>query len=194
MTKMAYFHVFETIIYGLMVAKWLTDANNLYTFRAKIKFYWPYLLLVFLVLLKLVNSYYENLDSKVYDAVNNEWFFFHVIILPPLLLYSLIHHLFPDKYDEVNLRSYILTDYRRIFFSLSFLTEAMGIYRFCIHHSIRTGKSAWEIYLITLGDWWFYMPHLGLIVLGILALRRSEILLKIYVIVSLVVEVIFYFD
>ncbi len=195
MTKFSYFHVFESILYGLMLAKWLLDTNNLYTFRAKIKFYWPHTLQVFIILATIVNNYHFNLDSPVYDAVdgdNGEWYFLHVIVIPPLLLYSVVHQLFPSHYDQVDFKSYFLVENRKIIFVLGALTHAFGIYRFCIHHSLRTGLSPWEIYLKTLGDLWFYMPHLGVVLSFVVAFWKNESFLKVIIILSLTATVFVY--
>jgi hypothetical protein len=150
--------------------------------------------MVFIILATIVNSYHFNLDSPVYEAVgsNGELFFLHVIILPPLLLYSVVHQLFPAEYKQVEFRQYLLVDNRKIIFLLIAFTNAINIYRFCIHHSLRKGQSAWEIYVNTLGDLWFYGPHLIVAITLLIAFWKNELLLKIYAIFALASTVFVY--
>lgn len=192
MSKFEYFHVFETILYGLMLAKLIIGVNNLYTFRSSIKFYWPHFLALLYIFLAIVNSYHDNLDSSVYSAVEDEWFFLHVIIIPPLILYSIIHHALPSEFKGSDLKGLLLNKNRRIIFFLGTAYGILSIYRLMLQWSIEKESSALSIYFKTWNDAWFIIPHTLTLMFLIVAIRKSEILLKILLVLAVLSQVLFY--
>lgn len=192
MSKFEYFHVFETIFYGLMLAKLVIGINNMFTYRKTIKFYWPYVLMIIYIFLVIINSYHDNLNTPVYGAVTNESFFLGVIILPPLLLYSIVHQGLPKKFKGMDQREFLLIKNRRIIFSLGFILGILGMYRLVLGWGLEKNESLIEIYIQTFADAWFLIPH-ALILMNLAnAIWKNEILLKVVIVFALLTQILFY--
>lgn len=176
-----------------MVSHLIQRVNKIYAYRKTLKGYWPYFLLVFYIFSSVVNTFHDNLNSSLYESVDSEGFFLLVIIVPPLLLYSLIYHAFPLKLQGCDFRGFLLHENRKIIFSLAFVWGGFTIARSMIEQSIDSGINPITIYFETWKEAWFIIPNGFTLLALIIAFVENETLIKSFAVLSFLAMVLFFF-
>ena len=176
-----------------MVSHLIKGVNKIYANRKTIKGYWPYFLLLFYIFSSVVNTFHDNLDSSLYESVNSEGFFLLIIILPPLLLYSLIYHAFPLKVSGCDFKYFLVQDNRKVIFGLAFIWGAFAIARSMIELGIDSGRNPFAIYFETWQQTWFIIPNGFTLLCLILVFVPNEVLIKVFALLSFLSMILFFF-
>jgi len=193
MSKFEYYFIFETILYGLMLSMLIQGVNKIYTYRKKVRGYWPYYFLLFYIFSRVINSFYDNLNSPLYETVDTEGYFLLIIITPPLLLYSVIHHGFPDKYTDCDFREFLLQTNRKIIFLLAFFWSVFVISRSVIEWAIESHKNPFVVYFETWREPWFIIPNGFTLLALVIAFVKNELLIKVFAVLSVISVFLFFF-
>ena len=142
MTKLEYYHVFEAILYGLIVAKLFLGWNNLIQNRKSIRVYWAHILLTIDCFLIVVIRYHNQLHMSHIEATEIPFGFLYHVILIPGTFYFVIHQAFPKDFEKTDFRELILNERPSIFYPLVIYTALNGIEN-----------------ILEQNPWWNYIPH-----------------------------------
>lgn len=106
MTKVEYYAMFESLLYGLALAHILVVCSKMIANRKTIKFYWAHFLLVSAGLFVIAQRYYAGYDAVEYAHVGSAVEFLFLIMLPMALFFVLAYQIFPEKIEGANLKEF----------------------------------------------------------------------------------------
>ena len=142
MSKLEYYHVFEAILYGLIVTKLFLGWNNLIQNRKSLQVYWAHILLTLDCFLIVVIRYHNQLHMSHIEAIDTPFGFLYHVILIPGTFYFVIHQAFPREFKKTNYRELLSSERPSILYPLVIYTALNGI------------ENVFEQ-----NPWWNYMPH-----------------------------------
>lgn len=148
MKEFEYLLAFESILYGLLVTKFLDGWNTLLVHRKEIKFYWPHTLLSISLFLGTVGRFKSRFYSPDFDSIGPGWVVLSNIFLPIALIYFTLYQLFPPESKGVDLKEHLESD------RLIFLGGAL----FMFH-------GAFDVYFTAPN---YPFPVYGIVLLGVL--------------------------
>ena len=108
MSLVEYFHVFDSILYGIIIARILVGMSNMIIYRRSIKFYWAHLLLVILGFLIAVENYFSHFRQQYFEYISNAWMFFILLVVPLSLLFVIVYLSFPKKFKNTDFKEFIV--------------------------------------------------------------------------------------
>jgi len=142
MTKLEYYHVFEAIIYGLIVTKLFLSWNNLIQHRSCIKLYWAHLILTLNCFLIVIIRYHNQLHMNHIQTIEIPFGFLYNVILIPGTFYFAIHQAFPIRFENTDFRELMSKERPAILYPLVIYAALNGIEN-----------------VIEQNPWWNFMPH-----------------------------------
>ena len=170
MTEFSYLLAFESLLYGLLISKFLDTWNTVISNRDKNKFFWPHTVLSFTILLYIVSRFKNRFYSSDFACLGTGWEVVFDILIPLSILYFVLGQLFPSKLSGVDFRQHLKSN--RIFH--------LGLPIFFLHGTI-------DIYLSPE----YPFPYYGALIFAILwfvpFLRYNETYFKILVIITMLV-------
>lgn len=101
-----YYHVFEAILYGLIMTKLFVSWNRMIDERKSIKIYWTHILITITIFLTICARYHGQLSMLHIDQITNGISFMVYIIVLPGALYFSVHQIFPNYYENVDFRAF----------------------------------------------------------------------------------------
>jgi hypothetical protein len=121
MTPFEYVSVLISIVLGLGITQIVTGVADLIHHWNRIKFFWPHLLIIFLVFFLHIQEWWILFDLKNHGAWRLALFLF--TILYPIHLFILARILFPSEwsFEKVDLRAFYFANYRKFFLIISIL-------------------------------------------------------------------------
>ncbi len=105
MSKVEYFHVFESIIYGLVTARFLQGWYYMIKTKGN-KNYWAHLMTTIYLFVGFTQRYYIGLNNPGFELVTNYSSFLFIVILTPSLFFFVGVILFPDQKYAVDYRTF----------------------------------------------------------------------------------------
>lgn len=162
MSEFEYLLAFESILYGLLVAKFLERWNILLANRKSIEFYWPHTLLSASVLFATIARFKNRFFSPDFESIGKAWEVMNDIFIPLALLYSLTYQFFPSESRNLDLKKHLKSN------SLIYLIGSI----FFIHGSI-------DIYFAPYYPAPFYLVGLFGVLFGIPLFWYNETYVKI---------------
>lgn len=120
LSRKEYFHVFESILYGLAVAQLLVSWGKLIYKNGTYKGYWAHIIVTILWLLAIIQRFFARHDLSQYNGVDTSLLFFLFIVLPPILVFINILLYLPEKCEGIDYRELVLK-YRWFFITATIL-------------------------------------------------------------------------
>ena len=111
MSKIEYFHVFESIIYGLICSNLLLGFSRLISSGKELKLYWNHLMVCIILFIVVINNYYHGFSSPIFSQVTSGKTFFFYVVLKLIVFYFASNWLFPADQSITNYREFF--DQRR---------------------------------------------------------------------------------
>ena len=105
MSKVEYFHVFESIIYGLVTARFLQGWYYMIKTKGN-KNYWAHLMTTIYLFVGFTQRYYIGLNNPGFELVTNYSSFLFIVILTPSLFFFVGVILFPDEKYAVDYKAF----------------------------------------------------------------------------------------
>ena len=106
MTNTAYFHAFESILYGIALSHIFIGLGRIISNRQTIRFYWAFNLLIGIGTVAIMRQFYTGLNSITFDIVDSPLSFILVVALNPCSFVLLAHLVIPEKFDNLDFRQY----------------------------------------------------------------------------------------
>ncbi len=138
MSKIEYFHVFESIIYGLICSNLLFGLSKIVNSGQGIKIYWNHLLLCLILFILVIDNYYHGFSSPVFDKVNSSKTFFTYVVLKLIVFYFASHWLFPSNMEAANYREFF--DQRRKGIYITLFIGVVIMHALSEHVTVNTGN------------------------------------------------------
>ncbi len=105
MSKVEYFHVFESIIYGLVTARFLQGWYYMIKIKGN-KNYWAHLMTTIYLFVGFTQRYYIGLNNPSFELVTNYSSFLFIVILTPSLFFFVGVILFPEQKYAVDYKEF----------------------------------------------------------------------------------------
>ncbi|MDW3193974.1 MAG: hypothetical protein R8G66_16490 [Cytophagales bacterium] len=120
MSKVEYFHVFESIIYGLVTARFLQGWYYMIKTKGN-KNYWAHLMTTIYLFVGFTQRYYIGLNNPGFELVTNYSSFLFIVILTPSLFFFVGVILFPDEKYAVDYKVFFQKRLRLFLVLFTFL-------------------------------------------------------------------------
>ena len=123
MSTVEYYHVFESILYGLALAQIFAGIGKMINHRREISFYWAYTLLIVLGTILIIRQFYTGMNSITFELVNSPIAFYLIVALNPCSWVLLTFLIFPDNFKGADFRE-VYQDKRKALFTLVFIQQS----------------------------------------------------------------------
>ncbi len=106
-----YYLVFDSIFYGLILARILTGWSKMISAYGEYRVYWMHILWTVSIFLTVIQNYSSELSldgSLEYSKIMKGVDILYHLVLGPSLLYIVSHQSFPDQLKGLNFKDYVL--------------------------------------------------------------------------------------
>jgi hypothetical protein len=177
MTPFEYITVLISIILGLGITQIISGIADLVHNSARVRIYWPHILLILLVFFLQVQEWWAIYDLKTHGAWRLPVFLF--VSLYPIILFILARILFPFGITEavIDLRKFYFDNFQRFYFFISLSAVIAGLENVFIHDLPAT-QQVLQLFIFTTSSLivikrykqeWIHYSYITLLVIVMLA-------------------------